>query len=103
MLCVRRWRRSDAGPAGRVRCWKVKCLEPKIGQQKVQLYNEDDPFYPSRYTIYQCCFPSCFPTPPPNPSAWLQTCYFPNQLPSCPPPSSPLRVLLLDNLCYSRQ
>ena len=50
MLCVRRW--SDAGPAGRVRCWLVHCPEPKIGQQKVQLYYEDDPLCPSSYCVF---------------------------------------------------
>ena len=49
MLCLRRW--SDAGPAGRVRCWLVQCREPKTGQQKVQLYYEDDPLCPSSYCI----------------------------------------------------
>ena len=50
MLCVRR--RSDAGPAGRVRCWQVQCREPKTGQHKFKLYYEDDPLCPSRYIIY---------------------------------------------------
>ena len=47
MLCVRRW--SDAGPVGRVICWLVRCREPNTGQQKVQLYYEDDPLCPSKY------------------------------------------------------
>ena len=33
MLCVRR--RSDAGPAGRVRCWQVQCREPKKQDSKM--------------------------------------------------------------------
>ena len=41
--------------AGRVRCWKVQCREPKTGQQKVQLYYGDDPLCPSRFIIYLCC------------------------------------------------
>ena len=32
------WPWSNAGPAGRVRCWQVKCRERKTGQQKVQLF-----------------------------------------------------------------
>ena len=50
MLCVRRW--SYVWPEGRVRCWQVQCWELKTGQQKVQLYHEDDPLCPSRYIIY---------------------------------------------------
>ena len=52
MLCVRRC--SDAGLAGRVRYWQVQCREPKTGQQKVQLYDKDDPLCPSCYTVYLC-------------------------------------------------
>ena len=52
MLCVRRW--SAAGPAGRLRCWLVHCRELKTGQEKVQLYYEDDPLCPSSYIIYPC-------------------------------------------------
>ena len=51
MLCVQRW--SVVRPAGRVKCWQVQSREPKTGQQKVQLY-EDDPLCPSRYIIYLC-------------------------------------------------
>ena len=50
MLCVRQGR--EAGPAGRVRCWLVHCMEPKTGQQKVQLYYEGDSLCPSSYVIY---------------------------------------------------
>ena len=63
MLCVRLW--SDARPAGRVRCWQIQCREPKTGQQKVQLYYEDDPLCLSGYIIYLCGYvyikvhPSC--------------------------------------------
>ena len=43
-------------PAGRAWYWQVlysvQCREPKTGQQKVQLYYEDDPIYPSSYIIY---------------------------------------------------
>ena len=58
MLCIRRW--SDAGSAGRVRCLRqVRCRDPKTGQQKVQLYWEDDPLCPSSDLgipiIYPCC------------------------------------------------
>ena len=53
MLCLRR--SSDAGPAGRVRCWLVHCQEPKTGQQKVQLKYKDDPLCPS-YLIYLCWY-----------------------------------------------
>ena len=52
MLCVRRW--SDAGPVGRVICWLVRCREPYTGQQKVQLYYEEDPLCPSNYIMYLC-------------------------------------------------
>ena len=31
---------------------KVQCQEPKTGQQKIQLYYEDDPLCPSSYIIY---------------------------------------------------
>ena len=51
MLCARRW--SDAGPAGRVRCWQVQCREPKTGYGK--RFNSTykyDPLCPSRYIIY---------------------------------------------------
>ena len=48
MLCVRWW--SDAGLAGRNSCWQVR-QEPKTGQQKVQLYYQDDPVCPSRYIM----------------------------------------------------
>ena len=34
--------------------WQVQWRDPKTGQQKVQLYYEDDPFCPYRYIIYQC-------------------------------------------------
>ena len=47
---VQRW--SDAGPAGRVRCWQIQCWEPIKGQQKVQGYYKDDPLCPSGYIIY---------------------------------------------------
>ena len=60
MLCVRRW--SDAGPAGRVRCWLVlvNCQEPKTGKQKVQLYNKDDPLCPSSYIIIHVIGVHCY-------------------------------------------
>ena len=32
----------------------VQCQEPKTGQQKVQLYYEDDPLCPSSFIIYLC-------------------------------------------------
>ena len=48
MLCVQRW--SDVEPSGIVRCWQVKCREPKT--KRVQLYYEVDPLCPSRYIIY---------------------------------------------------
>ena len=53
MLCVRRW--SEAGPAGRVRCWQVQCRDPKTEQQKGQSTllrrRSTVPFY--MYIIYQ--------------------------------------------------
>ena len=43
--------RSDDGLADRVRCGKYeyKCREPKTGQQKIQLYYDEDPLCPSSY------------------------------------------------------
>ena len=49
MLCVRRW--SDTEPARRLKCQLVQCREPKTGQQKVQL-DDDDPLGHSSYIIY---------------------------------------------------
>ena len=46
MLCVLLW--SDARPTGRLRCWQVKCRQPKTGKQKVLHYYKDNPLYPSR-------------------------------------------------------
>ena len=58
MLCVRLW--NETRPAGRdTGTGVVRCQEPKTGQQKVQLYYEDDPLCPSKYIIYLC------PPPPP--------------------------------------
>ena len=50
MLCLWRW--SEAGPAGRVRCWQVQGQEPKTGRQKVQLYYKDDPLCPSTGKLF---------------------------------------------------
>ena len=52
--------RSDDGLADRVRCGKYeyKCREPKTGQQKIQLYYDEDPLCPSSYITvpYYLCF-----------------------------------------------
>ena len=45
------WCRADGQD---YRFCQVQCREPKTGQQKVQLYYEDDPLWPSRYMIYLC-------------------------------------------------
>ena len=48
------------GPADRVRCWLlyIHGREHKKGQQKVQLYYEDDPLCLYSYIIYLCSFHS---------------------------------------------
>ena len=45
MLCVRRW--NDAGPAGRAQVLACTMPRARTGQQKAQLYYEDDKLYPS--------------------------------------------------------
>ena len=56
--------------ASRVRCWQVQCREPRTGQQKVQLYYEDDPliYCLSMLILFTCIsetvMTSVVPVPP---------------------------------------